>query len=146
MVVGYLVRRNLASSKLAGAEREAEKLLRDAKREAETVLKEARLEAKEEVHKVRSEVEAELRDRREEIAKAEQRLLQRDEQMDSRAAEQDRREQSLRDRDANSQRVSEELQIAHDEALIQLERISGLSAAQAKDMLLKQTEDRFEVI
>ena len=116
-------------------------MLRDAKREAETIVKEARLEAKEEVHKVRSEVEAELRDRREEVGKAEQRLLQRDEQLDSRAAEQDRREQSLRDRDANSQRVADELQIAHDEAMIQLERISGLSAAQAKDMLLKQTED-----
>src|SRR5450759_701704 len=141
VVAGYLIRRNLAAGKLAGAEREAEKLLRDAKREAETIVKEARLEAKEEVHKVRSEVEAELRDRRQEVGKAEQRLVQRDEQLDSRAAEQDRREQSLRDRDANSQRVADELQIAHDEALIQLERISGLSAAQAKDMLLKQTED-----
>src|SRR5450756_1613858 len=141
VVAGYLIRRNLAAGKLAGAEREAEKLLREAKREAETIVKEARLEAKEEVHKVRSEVEAELRDRREEVGKAEQRLLQRDEQLDSHAAEQDRREQSLRDRDANSQRVADELQIAHDEALIQLERISGLSAAQAKDMLLKQTED-----
>src|SRR5665811_1562640 len=141
VAAGYLIRRNLASGKLAGAEREAEKLLRDAKREAETIVKEARLEAKEEVHKVRSEVEAELRGRREEVGKAEQRLLQRDEQVDARAAEQDRREQSLRDRDAKSQRVADELQIAHDEAMIQLERISGLSAAQAKDMLLKQTED-----
>jgi len=141
VAAGYLIRRNLASGKLAGAEREAEKLLRDAKREAETIVKEARLEAKEEVHKVRSEVEAELRGRREEVVKAEQRLLQRDEQVDARAAEQDRREQSLRDRDAKSQRVADELQIAHDEAMIQLERISGLSAAQAKDMLLKQTED-----
>jgi len=133
VVAGYLIRRNLAAGKLAGAEREAERVLRDARREAETVVKEARLEAKEEVHKVRSEVEAELRGRREEVGKAELRLLQRDEQI--------RREQSLRDRDANSQRVADELQIAHDEALIQLERISGLSAAQAKDMLLKQTED-----
>src|SRR5665811_2103085 len=91
VVAGYLIRRNLAAGKLAGAEREAEKLLRDAKREAETIVKEARLEAKEEVHKVRSEVEAELRGRREEVGKAEQRLLQRDEQVDARAAEQDRR-------------------------------------------------------
>ena len=83
VVAGYLIRRNLASGKLAGAEREAEKLLRDAKREADTIVKEARLEAKEEVHKVRSEVEAELRDRREEVGKAEQRLLQSDEQLDA---------------------------------------------------------------
>ena len=68
-------------------------------------------------------------------------MLQREEAIDSRAAEQDRREQSIRDRDANSQRLSDELNNSHAEAMIQLERISGLSAAQAKEMLLKQTED-----
>ena len=48
---GYLVRRNLASTKMANAEREAEKLLKDARREAENTLKEARLEV------MRSELE-----------------------------------------------------------------------------------------
>jgi ribonucrease Y len=139
--LGYVVRRSLASNKLAVAEREAERLLRDSKREADTIVKEARLEAKEEVHKVRSEVEGELRDRREEVGKAEQRLVQREEQIDLRSADQERREQSIRDRDVNSQRLSDELNNAHAEAMIQLERISGLSAAQAKEMLLKQTED-----
>ena len=139
--LGYVIRRSLASSKLAGAEREAESLLRDSKREADAIVKEARLEAKEEVHKVRSEVEGELRDRREEVGKAEQRLLQREEQIDLRGAEQERREQSIRDREANSQRLSDEVNNSHAEAMIQLERISGLSAAQAKEMLLKQTEE-----
>jgi ribonucrease Y len=139
--LGYLIRRNLASTKLAGAEREAERLVKDARREADTVLKEARLEAKEEVHKVRSEVEDELRERRDEVAKTEQRMIQREEQLESRALEQDRREQSLRERDENTQRLAGELEAAHGEAVRQLERISGLSAAQAKDMLLKQTED-----
>jgi len=141
VAVGYLVRRNLASTKMASAEREAEKLLKDAKREAETTLKEARLEAKEEVHRVRGEVEGELRERREELSKAEARQLQRDEQLDSRAADLERREQSLRDRDVNTQKLADEIHTAHEEAMIQLERISGMSAAQAKDALLKQTED-----
>jgi ribonuclease Y len=138
---GYLVRRNLASTKMANAEREAEKLLKDARREAENTLKEARLEAKEEAHRVRGEIEGELRDRREELSKAEARQLQRDEQLDSRAAELERREQSLRDRDVNTQKLADEIHGAHEEAMIQLERISGMSAAQAKDALLKQTED-----
>jgi ribonucrease Y len=138
---GYLVRRNLASTKMANAEREAEKLLKDARREAENTLKEARLEAKEEAHRVRGEIEGELRDRREELSKAEARQLQRDEQLDSRAADLERREQSLRDRDVNTQKLADEIHGAHEEAMIQLERISGMSAAQAKDALLKQTED-----
>jgi ribonuclease Y len=139
--VGYLVRRNLASTKLANAEREADRLLKDAKREVETTLKEARLEAKEEVHRVRGEVEGELRERREELGKAEARQIQRDEQLDLRAADLERRDQSLRDRDAHTQKLADEVHAAHEEAMIQLERISGMSAAQAKDALLKQTED-----
>ena len=139
--VGYFARRYLASGRLAEAERDAERLLRDARREADTLLKEARLEAKEEVHKVRSEVEAELRDRRDELGKAEQRMVQREEQLEARALEQDRREQSLHDREENTQRLADELSKAHAEAMLELERISGLSQGQAKDMLLKQTED-----
>ena len=141
VVAGYLIRRNLASGKLAGAEREAEVVLRDARREAETVVKEARLEAKEEVHRVRSEVESELRDRREEVTKTEQRMIQREEQLEARALEQDRREQSLRDREATAQRMADELGEAHAKAMLQLEHISGLTQAQATEMLLKQAED-----
>jgi ribonuclease Y len=139
--VGYVVRRYLATSRLAGAEREAEKLLRDARREAETTLKEARIEAKEEEHRVRAEVEEEVRERRNELTKSEQRVTQREEQLEARAAELDSREQSQHDREANTARLTEELQQAREEQLATLERISGLSAAQAKEMLLKQTED-----
>ncbi len=139
--LGYLIRRYLASSSLANAEREAERVQRDARREAETVLKEARLEAKEEVHRVRTEVETELRDRRAEVAALEQRMVQREEQLEARAAEQERRDQSLRDREANTERLTEELNAARDEAVAALERISGLSPAQARDLLLKQVED-----
>ena len=141
IVAGYLIRRNLASGKLAGAEREAERVLRDAQREADTVIKEARLEAKEEVHRVRGEVETELRDRRDEVAKTEQRMIQREEQLEARALEQDRREQSVRDREASTQRMADELTEAHSQAMLQLERISGLTQAQATEMLLKQAED-----
>jgi ribonucrease Y len=139
--LGYLIRRNLASGKLAGAEREAEQTLRDARREAETLLKEAKLEAKEEVHKVRAEVEEEVRGRRNEVAAAEQRLMQREEQLEARALEQDRREQSLHDRETNVQQLTDELDAARGEAVATLERISGMSTAQARETLLKQTED-----
>jgi ribonuclease Y len=139
--LGYLVRRYLASSALANAEREAERVVRDAKREADTVLKEASLEAKEEVHRVRTEVETELRERRAEVVALEQRMVQREEQLEARAAEQERRDQSLRDREDHTERLTEELQATQAEAVAALERISGMSPAQARDVLLKQVED-----
>ena len=141
VAVGYVVRRSIAGGKLAAAERDSEAFVRDAKREAEALTKEARLEAKEEVHRIRSEGEADLRDRREEINKVEQRLLQREEQLDNRAIDQDRREQSVRDREAASAQLAEEAKAAYAEAVIRLENISGLSTAQARDLILVQTEE-----
>lgn len=141
IAAGYVIRRSLAGGKLAAAEREAETLVRDAGREAETLIKEARLEAKEEAHKVRNEAEVELRERREEVSKVEQRLLQREEALDTRAVEQDRREQSLRDREASTDQLVEEAKATHDEALRRLESISGLTSGEARDLILAQTEE-----
>lgn len=138
---GYLGRRFLAQGKVASAEREAEKLVRDAQREAETTLKEARLEAKEELQKVRAEVETEISDRRIELAKAEQRIVQREEQIEARAGDLDRRDQSIREREVANQQLADELTALHSEELATLERLSGLTATQAKEMLLKQSED-----
>ena len=67
-------------------------------------------------------------------------MMQREEAIDARGAEQDRREQSIRDRDANSQRILGRSRNAHAEAMIQLERISALSQAEAKELLLKEIE------
>jgi len=139
--LGYVARRYLAKGRLASAERETEKLLRDARREAETIVKEARLEAKDEVHRVRTEVDSEVRERRAELVKSEQRVTQREELIEARALELDRRDQSMRDREAHTAKLQDELKELHAEQLATLERVSGLSAAQAKEMLLKQTED-----
>lgn len=140
-VVGYMARRYLAKSRLANAERESERLVRDARREADTLVKEARLEARDELHRARSEADDEIRERRADLAKAEQRVLQREEVAEGRALELDRRDQSVRDREAHTLQLQEELLALHDEQLATLERISGLSMAQAREMLLKQTED-----
>jgi ribonuclease Y len=138
---GYAVRHFMARGRVATAEREAERVVRDAEREGEALVKEARLEAKEELHRIRSDVEDELRDRRAEVAKLEQRVGQREEQADARALELDRREQSVGDREANATRIQEEVEALHAEQVAALERISGLTVAQASEMLLRQTED-----
>ena len=52
----------------------------------------------------------------------------------ARGAEQDRREQSIRDRDANSQRISDELQNTHAEAMIRLERDRGFDHGKTQNV------------
>ena len=138
---GYLIRRYLVDTRLKGAQGEAQRVLRDAEREAETTVKEARLEAKEELHKVRSEVEADLRERRLELKTSEDRVTQREEQIERRAGELERRDEQVGEREAQAAALAERLKDAHAQQTAALERISGLTGAQAKEMLLKQTED-----
>jgi len=141
LAVGYLVRRYLVDTRLKGAQGEAQRVLRDAQREADTTVKEARLEAKEELHKVRSEVEADLRERRLELKTSEERVAQREEQLERRAAELERRDQQVFEREEQTAALAEQLKAAQAEQMAALERISGLTGAQAKEMLLRQVEE-----
>jgi ribonuclease Y len=86
------------------------------------------------------EVEAELRERRAEIVRIEERILSKEESLDLKRSEVSKREQTLDARAAELQLAREELEAAQAEHQKALERVAGLSAAQAKQVLLKQIE------
>ena len=82
----------------------------------------------------------ELRARREEIARMEERALRESESLAVQRADLDRRAQALEDRERNLAKANEELKQAKRVQRRELERLSGLSAAQAKQMLLAEVE------
>ncbi len=83
----------------------------------------------------------ELRERRSEIGRIEEQLLDRERKLDARSGELARREESLEDRDRNLERTAAQLKEARREHVRELERIAGLSAAQARQVLLRELED-----
>jgi ribonuclease Y len=87
------------------------------------------------------DAEHELRERRIELARAEERILGKEQSLDVRLAELDRRDRSLEDRRRNLENQAEELKQARQRQLRELERIAGLSVSQAKQILLKELED-----
>src|SRR5687767_11330312 len=89
---------------------------------------------------LREQVEVELRERRAEIVRPEERILQREESLETRLADLGRREQSLIDRERNAERLKEELREARHEHLREIERLAGLTQAQAKQILLRELE------
>ena len=140
-VAGYFAHARFGSGKLADAQREADRILQDANREADAQMKEARVTAREELLAQRSESEREISDRRAEVAKLEERLAARDAAAETKAEELARREQSITDRDVHAKQLQEELKIARDAELAELERVSNMTAAQARDLLLERTEE-----
>jgi ribonuclease Y len=141
IVAGYLVHARLGASRLANAQREADRILQDASREADAQMKEARVTAREELLAQRSESEREISDRRAEVAKLEERLAARDAAAEAKAEELARREQSITDRDVHAKQLQEELKLTRDAELAELERVSNMTAAQARDQLLERTEE-----
>ena len=83
----------------------------------------------------------ELRERRSEIGRIEEQLLDRERKLDARSGELARREESLEDRERNLDRTAAQLKEARREHVRELERIAGLSAAQARQVLLRELED-----
>jgi ribonucrease Y len=85
--------------------------------------------------------DAELRERRAELARMEERLLSKQEALELRLADLARKAQSLDDRARNLDRDAEKLKESKQEHLRELERVAGLSAGQARQILLKELED-----
>jgi ribonuclease Y len=83
----------------------------------------------------------ELQARREEIARMEERALREVHSLELKQADLERRQQVLDDRERNLERQAEELKRARRVQRRELERISGLSAAQAKQLLLADVEE-----
>jgi len=82
----------------------------------------------------------ELRARREEIARMEERALRNVESLEVQRADIERRTQALEDRERNLEHELEELKRQKQVQRRELERVSGLTAAQAKQILIAEVE------
>jgi ribonuclease Y len=83
-----------------------------------------------------------LHDRRAEVVRIEERMLGKEDVLDAQRADVARRERTLEERTAALEAQSEALDASRRELERQLERAAGASAAQAKQMLLKELEDQ----
>ncbi len=115
--------------------------VRVAAREADAIRREAQIEAREQSVKLRSEIETEVQDRRRQIVKIEERILEQEEEIGGKLTDLARREQGLVDRETHVRQLQEDLKAVKDEAVGELERLSGLTAADAKRHLLERSED-----
>lgn len=131
-----------------GAKNSAEGILQNASKEAETLKKEALLEAKEENQKYRAQIESELKESKLEIKSQENRLLQREQLLDRKDDSIEKREQSLEDKEsklsAKQQLIDErekEIEKLIEGQQVELERIANLSKDEAKEIIMKMTEE-----
>ncbi len=139
-LLGVIVRTVWASQSIKAAHAEARRI----EAEARARQKELILEAKDEKLRLQREAEEEARAKRLELSNLERRLLQRDEQLDQRTDMLEQRDRKLIDRERELDRAREEVTRARQEQIEALERVSGLTADEARGMLLEAIREQAE--
>jgi ribonucrease Y len=125
----------------------AEHVRRQAARDAESIRKEAAIDAREKAHELAAGTEQQIRTRREEMAGLEAALADKTRALADRLAVADRLEQDLRRREKALADLEAALaaQAQRAEHLVadrqrELQRVAGLSADEARELLMKQME------
>ena len=142
VLVGIFVviyfRKNISQANISKAEKEAKKILDDSVKDAESKKKEAILEAKEEVHRLRTDLEKESRERRNEVQRLERRNIQREESLDKKSDVLERKEENLNKKQQEIEMVEASVQDLYKKQREELERLSGLTSDEAKQVLLDE--------
>ncbi|MBI2953261.1 MAG: ribonuclease Y [Chloroflexi bacterium] len=134
---GYFFKEYKSREEMKSAERSAEQILADAKAKQ----RETTLEAKDAALKIRAAAEVEVRDRRADLQRQERRLQQKEENLDRKVEACERRERTISQREKETDNVRAEIEQLKRDRVKELERVSGLSVEQAKEILLKAVEN-----
>ncbi len=138
--LGISYRKKVAEAEFGSAEAEAKEIIQRAKKEGESKKRELLLEAKEENHKQRQEFDREIKERRGEISRQERRIQQKEENLDKKTESIERKEEKLALKEKDLDQLKLEIEEIKKKELGVLEQISGLSAEDAKQFLLKSVE------
>lgn len=147
LALGYGIRTWLSSVRSSQTEKDAQQLLKDARKDAENLLKEAALQAKADALKAREEFELSTKTRRDDLTVLDNRIAQREANLDRKVNLIDKKERVLEQRTgeiekqaSDLEKTREELTRLVDENKTKLQRIAGMTETEARATLLAKVE------
>ncbi len=140
LAVGFVARGFVASQSIKAANEKSERIVAEARAQQKELI----LQAKEEQVRLHRELDEEGRAKRNDLAGLERRLLARDEQLDQRTDMLEERDRKLLVREQELEAQRAELAAARSEQVQALERVSGMTADEAKAVLVEQVREEAE--
>ena len=125
------------ASRWAAAGETAESLTAQAREDSKKIL----LEGQEEALKLRNAAESEVKEQRRELARLEDRHLQREEQLERKIEAQDQRQAQLSEKEAHIEQSRLEVETQRAEQTKALERIAGLTVDEAREAVVRRGEE-----
>ena len=140
LLIGYIYRKNVGERAIGSAEQKAKNLILDAEKKSESIKKEIVLEAKEDASRIRSSLDREIRDRRNELSRSERRLLQKEESLDRKIENIEKKEANITKKQETLEKKNKEVDGFIEKQIQELEKISGYTREEAKEILLSELE------
>ncbi len=140
IAAGYFVRQTLASKKANSVEQQIKQQAAEAEAKAQAIVKEAQTKAA----SIVDEGKKEEKERKEKLDKVEERLLRREETLESQLTNLTNRETKLSDELRRVDTTKQEIEKVKSQAVVELERVAGMKADDAKAKLFKEVEDKYK--
>jgi ribonuclease Y len=135
-VIGFFLKNYQFAREASQKQQKANKILSDAERKSTEVAKEAQDRAIE----IIQSAEKDALSRRTEITRFEERLQSRSDQLDKRAEKIEDREHAISQRQSALDKRANTVEEMHNNVSAELERVSKMTQAEAKDLLLERVE------
>ena len=140
-LISTLYRKKVYEKKVGTAEEKSREILDEAMKTAKQKKREALLEAKEEALKAKNEFDKETKERRSELQRQERRLQNKEESLDKKLESMEKRENNFAAKEESLNKKHAKLDEMIAKETTELERISGLTKDEAKNILLGIMED-----
>lgn len=137
---GYFLRWIISLGQRGSVELRIKQMELHAKEEAKKIIEEATLKAEE----ISRETRTEFKEREEKIKKTEDRLIKKEEFLDKRQLDIDKEIEQVKEKVLEIKTIREKAENLEKQKAAELQRISNLSEDQAKDILIKEIERKFE--
>jgi ribonuclease Y len=121
-------------------ENEAKSIISEAVRKGENRKRELLLSMKEEIQNARHTLECDVREKRQEMTRERQRLEQKESTLDRRIQSLEDRERNFKERESALDEKEVELNAVEIKKMAELERVAGLSVADARAQVLEEAE------
>ena len=138
---GFWIRHSVLARRIQGAERDAREIVAGADAER----KQALLDGKEEALRMRNAAEAEARERRREVQSQERRISRKEEQVDKRNDNLEKRELGIGEKEKGLEARHKEIDEVLAREITELERVAGMPAEEARDLLLERVDEEIRI-
>jgi len=140
VAIGYYLRLIISLGKKGSMELEIKEMLLTAKEEAKKITAEADSKSK----KFLEEARVEIKEKEEKVRQAEIRLIKKEDTADKRQADIDKEVEVIKEKVAEIKAIREKAEKLESEKAQELEKISGMTADDARNMLIKAIEKNSE--